>query len=101
MIKLIDALTLMDDFDRNGNPVPFQIKFFTMEGELIEIPQGVKCIGKKNDQVVFDKQGSSTKVKKNPNHIKNSTRNILLPNGQIRKCKIRLITQFNNKKVVY
>ena len=53
MIKLIDALNLMDDFDRNGNPVPFQIKFFTMEGEPIIIEQGVKCIGKKNGQVVF------------------------------------------------
>lgn len=101
MIKLIDALNLMDDFDRNGNPVPFQIKFFTMEGEPIIIEQGVKCIGKKNGQVVFDKPNTTKKAKKNPDHFKNATRNIQLPNGQIRKCKIRLITEFNHKKVVY
>jgi hypothetical protein len=38
---------------------------------------------------------------KDPHHWSNSTRNVLLPNGQKRKLHIRLIIEFNNKKVCY
>lgn len=102
MLRLIDALTLMDNVDRNGNPVPFQIKFYTKDGELITIDHGVKCIGKGKDGQVILAKGIEPKEKKNPNHFKNATRNIYIPvSGQIRKCKIRLITEFNHTKVVY
>jgi hypothetical protein len=102
MIKLIDVLNLMDDFDVNGHPVPFSIKFFTKDGEEIFIELGTKCVGKKNNKVVFDKKPIKSKARINPNHFKNSTRNIYIPvSDQIRKCKIRLITEFNGQKVVY
>ena len=101
MIKLIDALNLMDDFDMNGNPIPFSIKFFSIEGEEIFIEMAVKCIGKTQEKgVVFDKP--SLKQKKKPAHQKNATRNLYIPlSNEIRKCKIRLITEFNGQKVVY
>lgn len=36
-----------------------------------------------------------TELLKNPNHFDNSTRNLSLPNGEIRKVHIRLIRRFN------
>ena len=35
-----------------------------------------------------------------PRHFENSTRNLVLPNGQIRKVHIRLIRQFNGQTVL-
>lgn len=102
MIRKIDVLNLMDDFDANGNPLPFSIKFYTIEGEAIIIDLAVKCVGKRGNQIILDKKPKNAKTKKNPNHFKNSTRNIYIPqSGQIRKCNIHLITQFNGQKVVY
>ena len=43
---------------------------------------------------------AANRVFKNPNHYKNSTRNLLLENGEIRECHIRLIRLFNNKTVM-
>lgn len=101
MIKLIDVLNQMDDLDVTGQPIPFSIKFITKEGEEIFIEQGVKCVGKKEGKVIFDKPRIAKQNKK-PDHFKNATRNIYIPvSGQIRKCKIRLITEFNSIKVTY
>lgn len=98
-IKLIDALNLMDAVDTSDQPIPFSIRYMTVDGEEVYIEKGIKCIGKKGGQVTFAKPIRS---KKKPNHFKNATRNIYIPqSGQIRKCKIRLITQFNGQKVVY
>lgn len=35
-----------------------------------------------------------------PNERKNATRNLLLPNGQVRKIHIYLITRFNGQEVI-
>ncbi len=43
---------------------------------------------------------SHQKVYKNPNHYENSTRNIMLESGEIRKIHIRLIRRFNNQTVL-
>ena len=45
-------------------------------------------------------QPASAFVSRNPKHFENSTRNIKLPNGSIRKIHIRLVRVFNNKKVI-
>lgn len=37
---------------------------------------------------------------RNPNHYPHSTRNLILPNGEIRKVAIRLIRRFNGKVVM-
>ena len=111
-IRLGQALDLMDQVDEHGKPVPFQIKFVTANrklgkgGDIVELPVARKCIGKRQGKVIFDKRekmiGSShDKISKNPRHWVNSTRNLLLPNGQIRKVHIRLIIEFNNLKVCY
>ncbi|MCQ4039738.1 hypothetical protein [Riemerella anatipestifer] len=38
---------------------------------------------------------------KKPNHFANRTRNIKLPDGQIKKINILFIQEYNGKKVVY
>ena len=102
MILLIDVLNLMNDVDVNGRPVPFAIKYKTVEAEEVIIESAIKCIGKEKGKILYDKNPKKSKQKKDPNHFKNATRNIYIPiSKQIRKCKIRLITEFNGQKVVY
>ena len=111
-IRLGDVLDRMDQTGQDGKPVPFQIKFVTANrklgkgGDVVDLPNARKCVGKRQGKVIFDKRekmiGSShDKISKNPRHWVNSTRNLLLPNGQIRKVHIRLIIEFNNLKVCY
>lgn len=101
MIKLIDALNQMEATDRNGNMIPFQVGFYTKSGELIEIPRAVKCVGERGGQPVFSKH-SEKSHKKSPDHFKNATRNIFIPeSNQVRKLKIRLMVQFNGQDVCY
>jgi hypothetical protein len=101
----------MDSFDGQGKPVRFQLKFVTANrlektgGEIIEIQEACKCSvrTKKGKEIFAAKKNfpSDDRITKDPNHWVNSTRNILLPNGQKRKLHIRLIIEFNNKKVCY
>lgn len=110
-IRLWDVLEQMDRFDNQGKSVKFQVKFVTANrdhgtgGEIIEIKDGRKCSGKtKSGEPIFQKAKTvpvKDSVSRNPNHWVNSTRNILLPNGQIRKVHIRLIIEFNHQKVCY
>lgn len=108
-IRLSDVLSEMDRLDDQGKPIKFNIKFVTANrkertgGEIIEIKGGRKCVDVKEDKPVFDtrKSVSEPKLHKNPNHWVNSTRNILLPNGRIRKVHIRLIIEFNDQKVCF
>ena len=117
MIQLIDALKYMEEKDENGKARSFSIKFVTYNrktgegGEIISIPNCTKCVGKQGEKIILGNQlpvhfriGEGVqpeRVRKNPNHFQNSTRNLLLPNGQIRKVHIRLIIEFNNEKVFY
>ena len=42
------------------------------------------------------------KMRKNPNHFENKTRNIkVLPQGDIKTLNIRCIVEYNGKKVIY
>ena len=99
-IELSKALDLMDQIDEGGKPATFQVKFVTANrirrtgGEIIEIQNGRKCVGNRNGSVVFDtrtKPVENPSISRNPDHWANSTRNILLPNGGIRKIHISLI----------
>lgn len=109
MIRLIDALNLMDEVDREGIPVPFSIKYVTYNrkgktgGEVVEIERAVKCVGMRGGKIVHDtRQKEKDASKKPPNHFKNSTRNLnIVGTDQIRKCNIRLITEFNGQKVTW
>jgi len=109
-IQLKDLLEQMNQLDENNMPKSFQIKFVTADrgkktgGEIIEIPSAKRCVGYRNGKLVFDSRESSsptTRKRRDPNHWANSTRNLLLPNKQIRTIHIRLIIEFNNQKVFF
>lgn len=51
--------------------------------------------------IVSGQSQTKTTGNKSPNQYENATRNLVLPNGQIRKCHIRLITMFNGQPVTY
>ncbi len=111
LIRLWDVLEIMDSIDSNGKPVRFQIKYVTANrltnqgGEIIELKDACKCsVRTKQGKEIFAQKKNfpiNDKVPKDPHHWVNSTRNILLPNGQKRKLHIRLIIEFNNMKVCY
>ena len=110
-IRLWDVLELMDSLDGQGKPVRFQLKFVTANrlektgGEIIELKDACKCSvrTKKGKEIFAAKKNlpADNRITKDPNHWVNSTRNILLPNGQKRNLHIRLIIEFNNKIVCY
>lgn len=101
----------MDRLDADGKPASFDVKFVTMDlkrgtgGEIIEVKGVRKTVGKRNGVAVMDTRERQTpaeeRERRNPNHFLNSTRNILLPNGELRKLHIRLIIEFNGKKVCF
>ena len=107
-IRLSDVLHQMEQLDAENNPVAFDVKFVTHDkkrdigGEIISVDGARKCVGKRNGKVVFDVRAKKDdKPVKDPHHFLNATRNIVLKNGQIRKLHIRLIIEFNGKKVCY
>lgn len=72
-------------------------------GEFIFIPDAVKH----NHLTAAERKSGSNVVSvskvvsRNPNHYENSTRNIrVIANGRIIKIHLRLVTDFNNKKVL-
>jgi hypothetical protein len=110
-IRLWDALEIMDSMDYFGKPARFQLKYVTANrttkegGDIIELKDACKCsVRTKKGKEIFPWKKNlqaSEKLPRDPRHWVNSTRNILLPNGQKRKLHIRLIIEFNNKKVCY
>ena len=88
--------------------IPFDFSFITFDkrkkrgGEFITIRGAVKAgmLSKREEQMIIDNQPSSAVSTKKPNHFKNSTRNVILPNKEIRKVHLRLIRVFNNKIVI-
>lgn len=81
---------------------PFDVIFVTADrekntgGEIVEI-RGARLATPKREGPI----ARATKKKTAQNHHANSTRNIVLANGLIRKIHIRLIIQFNGKKVIW
>ncbi len=111
-IRLSGVLDQMDQIGDDGKPSLFQMKFVKADrtrgtgGDILEIINGRKCVGlNKQGSPVFNLRTkyspSDSRIKKDPRHWINSTRNILLENGMIRKVHIRLIIEFNNQKVCY
>ncbi|MFN3802866.1 hypothetical protein [Belliella pelovolcani] len=105
-MQLKDALRLMDRLDHKSIPVPFSVTFYTADrrrgtggekktisGAILSkhnkfLPQHVRRV---------DGFGGSRKAR----HYENATRNIQSPDGEIIKVHIRLITAFNNSKVIW
>lgn len=84
--------------DHRGNAIPFSLQFTTCDenrltgGEIITA-EGV--ILARNSKRLFRSKKSSTD--RAANEHDNGTRNLLFPNGEIRKCHMWLIIQFNGQ----
>mgnify|MGYP007022319620 CR=1 FL=1 len=55
----------------------------------------------KMDRPFAESDPPKTEFSKKPNHYEHATRNVLLKNGMRRKFHIRLLREFNGKKVFY
>jgi len=103
-ITLKDALAWLDA----GKPMT-DVVFITCDlkkrtgGERIVLKKCWKHLPlPAHEQTKLDRlhKQSPDKVKRNPNHYENSTRNLKLPNGEIRKVHIRLLRQMNGKTIL-
>lgn len=108
-IFLRQVLEIMEKKDTQGNAVPFDIEFRTFNsnnksGGALKKYNAARLLIAKNKQAVFnpmEHEYRQFRVRKNPNHWDNRTRNLETPSGQIRKVKILYITKFNGCQVVY
>jgi hypothetical protein len=107
-ISLKDGLAIIDRVDKEGNAIPFDISFRSLNrnsksgGKLYEYKGARKLRRSKSDAPnLLAVAQSKTRIKRNPNHFQNRTRNLELQNKDIRKIHIRLIISINGKKVVY
>jgi hypothetical protein len=110
-IKLWDVVQQIDHTGADEKPVRFQLKYVTADrkkctgGDIVELVDARNCAGKtKTGEPKFIKKKSQfieEKIKKNPSHWLHSTRNMLLPNGQVRTVHVRLIIEFNHMQVCY
>lgn len=101
-ITLREALSVID------GKGPFALKVITADvnrgtgGEELLIPMAWKHTAKttREEQALQKKSETVARYSRNPNHYDNSTRNLKLPNGEIRKIHIRLIREVNGKTVL-
>jgi len=107
-IFLNDVLKKMKERKNDGSPVKFNIKVREYNrqnktgGKLKEYRNVNLVMADKTKKIsALKKLQHVSAERKFPNHWKNRTRNIELPNGDIRKINILLITEFNGQKVIY
>lgn len=109
-IFLRQVLEIIKKTDADGKAIEFDIQFRTFNknnksgGALKKYQRARLLIGKKlNGKPFIDIEHfyRVDRVRKNPNHWDNRTRNIELQNGQIKKMNIRYITNFNGLEVIY
>lgn len=113
-VFLKDVLSDMATLDKNGRAKPFSISYRTLNrnsktgGKLVEIDRAKLCMREEfqnhspSTELLRYAKPQKPKLKKNPNHWDNKTRNIkTIPEGKIRKIHINHIISFNSKKVVY
>ena len=101
-ITLQDAISIMD------TGTTFSLAFVTCDqkkqtgGEWIEIHNARKqpFSTARELRAAGKKVPKAKQLSKNPNHYENSTRNIILENGGMRKVHLQLITHFNNMEVL-
>lgn len=98
------SITLKEAIEMMDSGAYFSIDFVTADmrrgtgGEWIHLP---RC--RKNPrQTKAEKEAEKMRVlrpKRDPRHYENSTRNLLLANGEIRKVHLRLIRKINGRVV--
>ena len=109
LIFLKDVLFQIKQKDLSGKPIPFNIEWRTwnkqnkMGGQLKIESNAVLCIANKKEKNIIDvlRSENRERIRKNPSHFKNRTRNIELSDGSVKKINILLITKFNGQIVVY
>jgi hypothetical protein len=110
-ISLQQTLQILELKDKEGFAFPFDISVFALNqqsktgGNLNVYNKAKLLIGKPKEKVSLSSLTIAASAllvaNKNPNHRMNSTRNIELENGLIKKINIRLIDTINGKKVEY
>jgi hypothetical protein len=113
MIKRIflrQVLETIKKVDVQGIAIPFDIEFRTRNknnntGGVLKKYQNAKLLigTKQKGKPFIDAEHFYRKerIRKNPNHFENATRNIELENGRIIKINFRYITKFNDQEVIY
>jgi hypothetical protein len=113
MIKRVFLRQVLEEIKKTdvaGDAIPFDVEFRTFNrqnkmGGVLKKYSGAKLlIGKKMKGKPFiDAEHFYRPVRnrKNPNHHDNTTRNIELESGHIKKFNFRLITKFNGLEVIY
>lgn len=108
-IFLSDALKVFSLKDKEGKPFPFDLSLRTFNsqtkmGGKLKIYEGVKHLTEAKtsslpslNEMVF----VLDKPERKPSHFDNRTRNIELPNGEIKKIRIDFIISVNGKYVIY
>jgi hypothetical protein len=103
IIHLKDALAEMK------KPEPFSLSYVTCDqhrrtgGEIMKLEKVLLSHNENmSEELGFaaPEKGTSGRTRR-PRHREHATRNVILPNGKIRKFHIRLMLQFNGKKVFY
>jgi len=105
VLTIKEVLELMEQTDRRGKYLPFSITYITYNsqhhtgGDVLRWDKAVLAnMNVSGSRVVYERTPRS--VKKNPNHWKNSTRNIHpLDTLEHRKVHIWLIMEFNGMEV--
>lgn len=109
-IFLRQVLEQIKKTDVQGNAVVFDIEFRTRNknnntgGILKKYERAKLLIGTKQKGKPFidaEHFYRAERVRKNPNHFENATRNIELESGRIIKFNFRYITKFNGLEVIY
>lgn len=105
-ISVSKALDIMHSLDSVGKPTRFSLavrsfnKFSKTGGRLLKYNNATLVfLEEKTNAGIY--KDIETKNSKNPNHLLNRTKNILLADGSIKKIHIRLMVEFNGKKVHY
>lgn len=109
-ITLKQALDIFNQRDSKKMFVPFDVSFRTFSkttkrGGQLKVYEGVKWLpsAKPDDkkEITIHNVLDPVKANKDPNHFENRTRNVELPNGDIRTINIDYIILVNNYKVIY
>ena len=112
-IYLKEVLEIMRTPNSEGKAVKFDISVRTFNrnsktGGTLNSYENAKLVmkekGMDKDSIYalqHFKKPKTPKIRKNPQHFENKTRNIRLENGEVKKIHIRYIISFNGKKVIY
>ncbi len=102
-----DSITLQEVIELMDSGAWFSIDFVTIDlkrgtgGEWIHLPRVRKNPRKTPEEKQLEAaMGMITSPRRDPHHYENSTRNLQLANGLVRKVHLRLIRKINGKTVL-